>query len=219
MRIDVTFAQTDIEMRPVFDVVIPIDTGAVSVQAFLDGSISGRYVSDKIIRLRTGAFCNCENLTYVSFPNCTKLDGFRQFSECSKLTAINLPKLETITDGNQNFTYLNVNEISLPSLTKITSSNATFTNCKYVRKISMPLLSGSTLGANCFNNNYSLHTLILGGDTLNPLGNTSAFKNAGSQTSGGFRVYVPDNLVDAYKTATNWTAFADKIKPMSELEE
>lgn len=29
-------------------------------------------------------------------------------------------------------------------------------------------------------------------------------------------IYVPDELVDTYKTQTNWTAFADKIFPLSE---
>lgn len=28
-------------------------------------------------------------------------------------------------------------------------------------------------------------------------------------------IYVPDSAVDAYKTATNWSEFADKIKPLS----
>lgn len=28
-------------------------------------------------------------------------------------------------------------------------------------------------------------------------------------------IYVPDESVDAYKTATNWSQFADKIKPLS----
>lgn len=30
-------------------------------------------------------------------------------------------------------------------------------------------------------------------------------------------IYVPDNLVDEYKSATNWTTVANQIKPLSEL--
>jgi hypothetical protein len=30
-------------------------------------------------------------------------------------------------------------------------------------------------------------------------------------------IYVPDNLVDQYKVATNWIAVADRIKPLSEF--
>lgn len=32
-----------------------------------------------------------------------------------------------------------------------------------------------------------------------------------------YSIYVPDESVDAYKTATNWTALADRIKPMSQF--
>ena len=218
MQIHVTFSQTDMELCPAFDTIIPMDISSVSVQALLDGSISGEYFGDKIIGLKMGAFAQCTNLTYVSLPNCTTFSGFRQFSGCSKITAINLPNLATISDGNQSFSHMvGVGEISLPSLTKISGSNATFTNCQNVKKIKLPLLSGSTIGGSCFDNCYWLDTLVLGGDTLNPLANTNAFRNAGIH-GNGLSVYVPDNLVDTYKTATNWTAYADKIKPMSALE-
>ena len=217
MRINVTFEQTDMEISPVFDRIVLVDIGTASVQAMIDGSISGEYVSDQVTSLRTGAFCDCPELTYVSLPNCTKFNGFRQFANCTNLTAIYLPKLETITDGNQNFVGMeDLQEISLPSLTKISGSSATFNGCKNLCIVNMPLLSGSTIGASCFYNCYDLQTVILGGETLNPLGNTNAFGNAGRNTQ--LNIYVPDALLDTYKTATNWTAFADKIKPMSELE-
>lgn len=193
--------------------------GVEAIADLAQGTIDGEYASDEVTSLRTGAFCKCANLTSVSLPNCTKFVGFRQFSECTKMTTLNLPKLETIPEGNQNFGNLtSVGEIRLPSLTTISGSSATFTNCHNIKKIIMPLLSGSTIGSSCFDNNYWLDTLVLGGDTLNPLGNTNVFRNAGTY-GNGLSIYVPDALVDTYKTATNWTAFADKIKPMSELEE
>lgn len=190
------------------------------IAKLVQGTIEGEYVSEEVTSLRTGAFCNCPKLTYVSLPNCTTFDGFRQFANCTKITALNLPKLEIITDGNQTFvTMTNLQELSLPKLTKISSCNAMFNGCQNVCKIDLPLLSDSTIGTSCFYNCYDLHTLILGGDTINPLGNTNAFNNAGRNTPNGLSIYVPDALVEAYKTATNWTAHASKIKPISELEE
>lgn len=32
-------------------------------------------------------------------------------------------------------------------------------------------------------------------------------------------IYVPDSMVDSYKAATNWSTFADQIKPLSEFDE
>mgnify|MGYP000472681990 CR=1 FL=1 len=29
-------------------------------------------------------------------------------------------------------------------------------------------------------------------------------------------IYVPDDSVEAYKTATNWSNYADRIRPISE---
>lgn len=202
------------------DVNVNVAGGGEDLVADLvQGTIVGEFVSDKVTSLRTGAFCDCPNLTYVSLPNCVTFDGFRQFANCTNITAIHLPKLETITNGNQNFASAEkLIEINLPRLTTISSSSATFNGCKNLSIVNMPLLSGSTIGASCFYNCYDLHTLVLGGDTLNPLGNTNAFGNAGRDTPEGLSIYVPDNLVDTYKTATNWTAYADKIKPMSELE-
>ena len=49
---------------------------------------------------------------------------------------------------------------------------------------------------------------------INTLANTNCFQNADK-----VNIYVPDNLVNSYKTATNWSTLADKIKPRSELEE
>lgn len=40
--------------------------------------------------------------------------------------------------------------------------------------------------------------------------------NSGALTNGNTcPIYVPDNAVDTYKTATNWSAYADRIKPIS----
>ena len=39
-----------------------------------------------------------------------------------------------------------------------------------------------------------------------------------SITSNTGYIYVPDDSVDAYKAATNWSAYAARIKPLSELE-
>ena len=43
-----------------------------------------------------------------------------------------------------------------------------------------------------------------------------AFNNSSISTRTGY-IYVPDNLVDSYKTATNWSTYANQIKPISEL--
>lgn len=46
---------------------------------------------------------------------------------------------------------------------------------------------------------------------------SSSISDFGAIGDGTGFVYVPDNLVDEYKSATNWSTVADQIKPLSEL--
>jgi hypothetical protein len=50
------------------------------------------------------------------------------------------------------------------------------------------------------------------GESVVTLANTNAFP------SSAVKFYVPDSLVDSYKTATNWTTYANNIKSILELE-
>lgn len=40
-------------------------------------------------------------------------------------------------------------------------------------------------------------------------------ENTVAELKDTLNVYVPDDLVDAFKAATNWSAFGDRIKPLS----
>ena len=79
-------------------------------------------------------------------------------------------------------------------------------------------------------NCYSLTKLIIRNmNSIPPLG-SSAFTNCyhftgttnstyNPQGLKDGRIYVPDDKVDALKTATNWSAYADIIVPLSTLVE
>lgn len=80
---------------------------------------------------------------------------------------------------------------------------------------SVDLIKATILGKGCFYNCEDLETLILRSPTF------VAFSNCGLLYSkigtGGGYIYVPDALVDSYKTATGWNDFESQIKPLSEL--
>ena len=218
MRIDVTFEQTDMEIRPAFDTIIPLDISSASVQALLDGTISGKFASDKVTKLKYAAFFGCDRLTKIELPNCIEI-GYRAFYNCAKVEKLHMPNLTTIaTDANSAFAYMSsVKELDLPNLTTASNMDGTFSNCTKAKKINLSSLDATPIKRYCFANCYALHTLILGG-AFKALENTNAFSWAGSQAEKPFCIYVPDNLVDTYRTATNWITYADKIKPMSALE-
>ena len=221
MKLQVTFSKRDMSFHPSFDTLLTMDTGAAKVQAVLEGSLPGVYENDKLTQLRMGAFAQCGNLTAVRLPNCTRLGMSRQFYECQNITEIHLPQLREIEDATYCFYGVSkLKRICLPELTTITTGfSGTFWGCEMVERIEFPKLSGTTIQTFAFRNCRRLHTLVLGGATLNPLENTNAFNGAGTTSAVGLRIFVPDNLVQAYKTAGGWSSFANKIKPISELEE
>lgn len=207
----------------------------------VQATISGDYVSDKVTSVREYAFYKCNDISSISLPNCTDI-GIGSFSTCknlesvdlpictnikgnsafrdaTKLKTVNIPNVTTITDGTRTFHATKLEEINLPNLNSIgTSTLRMFANCDYLKKLDLRKLGGTTISSYTFYSDDSLKTLILGGNELNPLENVNAFENSAMRYGTGY-IYVPDNLVDTYKTATNWIAFADNIKPMSELEE
>lgn len=67
-----------------------------------------------------------------------------------------------------------------------------------------------TIQANAFLDCFSLreiHILDNGTDSVITLANVNAFTNCPSD----MKIFVPARLVDAYKTATNWSTYADQI--------
>lgn len=82
--------------------------------------------------------------------------------------------------------------------------------------ISADFLSRVTgIEADAFKYCAALGTLILRGNTVARLSGT-AFDNSAIASGTGY-IYVPDDLVDSYKAATNWSTYAGQIKGLSEL--
>ena len=93
-----------------------------------------------------------------------------------------------------------------------TIGNQCFWNSRNITLIDLP----STITTL---NNYGIHTYAASGQknyvvicraaTPPTLGSNNYLTNLTA-------VYVPDDSVSAYKTATTWSGFAAKIKPLSE---
>ena len=131
------------------------------------------------------------------------------------LVSVNLPNLTTITTATYTFSLTKLTEMEMPNLVSVTGTTLCY-NATKLKTVKLEKLSGNIIGSSWFNGT-ALDTLVLGGSQLNSLDNTNAFYNTPIAKGNGY-IYVPDNLVDTYKTATNWVTFADQIKPVSELE-
>lgn len=67
-----------------------------------------------------------------------------------------------------------------------------------------------------FAQSSALIALVIDSSNLIPLPNVNVL-SATPISSGTGYVYVPDDLVDQYKVATNWATYASQIKGLSEL--
>ena len=63
-----------------------------------------------------------------------------------------------------------------------------------------------------------MSALILSGSSLCTLANSNALLNASLIQNGTGYIYVPSSLVDAYKSATNWTYFSNQISAIEDSE-
>ena len=90
----------------------------------------------------------------------------------------------------------------------------TFRYCYAVKEIILPESFNKGITSYCFANCNSLTTLVLKSPTVVPLATTNAF----GSTPTTKKIYVPDELVDDYKVATNWKSVTCTFVPLSEYQ-
>ena len=135
------------------------------------------------------AFCNCSNLVSVNFPLVTHI-GNNAFAGCSTLVSVYLPLVETF-------------------------GGSVFLNDTSLETVDFPVLN--TIWENVFYGCTALKTVVLRLNRVSQLKAADVFNNTPIANGTGY-IYVPDDLVEQYKAATNWSAYASQIKPISELE-
>jgi hypothetical protein len=212
------------------DNIINIDLGnveTISNQAFRESAIQSVRGED-VTLLKESCFRDCANLVDVYLPNANSTASFQSFFYgCRALTTISLPSLATCgasafyncsnlknvhlpnltTIGNATFQNCSeLEEIVLPSLISI--SPYTFVNCSKLRKVDFTNLTGITSSINYGN----IEVILLRRNIFAGLSSTNYINNTCT-------VYVPDELVDEYKAATNWKNHASQIKGLSEYVE
>ena len=68
-----------------------------------------------------------------------------------------------------------------------------------------------------FQNCSTLKTIIITSTSVPSLSTKDVFTGTPIVDGTGY-IYVLDELVESYKSSTNWSTYASQIKPLSELE-
>ena len=142
-----------------------------------------------------------------------------------------------ITLGGQSFYNSIIEECNTPNVQSVGSS--TFQGCTYLKKVYFPNNNSavsSTAFAGCVSmtyahigrtpmiNNYAfqncsaLKTIIITSTSIPSLSTKDVFTGTPIIDGTGY-IYVLDELVESYKSSTNWSIYASQIKPLNEYEE
>lgn len=163
-----------------------------------------------------GTFYKCSNLEYVDTSLVTAMapvGGMGVFAGCTKLKTVDLSSLKDTGTGiwsGSNFSGSAITSLNLPSIENVGDSGVRAAN-----NIAYCVLGENitSIGNDAFFNCSKLEVFVCKAITPPTLG-TNAFGN-----TNNCPIYVPDASVEAYKTATNWSDYASRIKPISEKPE
>lgn len=156
------------------------NTARNNEDALISGPTGSDYYNDRVTKIRSYAFYYADGLDgLMEFPNVTSV-GVGAFRSCTNITEVRFPKAKTV--GSTAFQFC---------------SSLRFLDIGDVRNIQ----------ASTFNSAGVLNEIVLRkADAPATLANTNAFDGTPFASGGtGGKVYVPQALIESYKTATNWS--------------
>ncbi|HAL62905.1 MAG TPA: hypothetical protein DCO93_00510, partial [Clostridiales bacterium] len=200
--------------------------------ALLTGDISSNVLS---VAELEGINDTSMNITSLSLPNTVNI-GRYSFFNTRNLRNLNAPKVTTIEAYAFQYLGYNVNEgefeVDLPEL-KTTGYQAFFIN--RVTRINVPKLESLNFGvfwrsprlqtvnlpavtsiaAMAFSECANLAEITLGSNSVVTLSNINAFGGTPYDVNGvGGIIYVPQSLISAYESATNWSSLNCTFLPI-----
>ena len=178
------------------------ESGVITSSAFQSTGI--KTISTNVSGIGNNAFGDCILLSQVSLPMCSYIGGYA-FLYCRSLSQVSLPMCSYI--GEAAFDECkSLSQISIPMCSYIGSY--AFRSCGSLKQVSLPKCS--YIGNYAFLFCYKLNTITIGYSGICSLNNISAFEYTQITSSEG-DIYVPASLVNAYKSAKNWSYFSNRI--------
>ena len=152
------------------------------------------------------AFNSCTSLTSVTIPNSVTSIGEFAFNSCTSLTSVTIPNSVTSIRSSAFSNCTDLTSVTIGnSVTSI--GRYAFAYCEKLPSVTIPN-SVTRIGDWGFYNNRTLTSITV--KATIPL---TLDENVFGDTNN-CPIYVPSQSVDTYKTATNWSEYADRIFPI-----
>lgn len=177
------------------------------IDSLIDRSIT-ELKDNTITTVGSAAFNDCKALIEVDLPNAIKAGAC--FQNCTALTSIRLHKLTEFT-GYVIDNCPNLANLYVPNLTKIGYNQI----CQRGSALTMlDLPNVAVIDALALSGCRGITRLLLRkSDAICTLNNTNGI---GGITNRGGYIYVPSALIDSYKSATNWSTYADYFRALED---
>ena len=226
--------QTEVDKNNLVDEIGNIDVGAIVQGIIKDCGIMLKDVVDTASSVSDNRYNNNISINAIDYVNATSV-GNNAMTNCISLKSVNMPVIASV-GGYAMANCISLTNVNMPSATSVGSR--TMQNCILLKSVNMPVIASvggyamqncisltnvnmpvvTSVGTYAMQNCISLKSVRLGANQVCTLTNANAFAGTPIARGTGY-IYVPDELVDSYKTATNWSVYADQIRPMSEYVE
>ena len=169
-------------------------------------SLSSITIPNGVTSIESNAFSYCYSLSLITIPNSVTSIGDYAFNSCYSLSSITIPNGVTMITDNAFYSCYSLSLITIPNGVTSIESNA-FRLCYSLTSITIP--NGVTsIESNAFRSCYSVAFYDFSNYTSVP---TLSSNNAFNGIPADCQIRVPVSLVDAWKTATNWSTYANYI--------
>lgn len=194
---------------------LPNGITSIGNNAFYETNVSFTSLPENITTILYSTFQNCKNLALTSLPSGLTSIGNQAFYVCPNIKLTELPS--GLTSIGENAFY----GCKLNTFTEIPSGVLDIKQYCFAYNEGLTELTClgdlNTIETYSFSNCKQLTKLILPNLTSPPiLKSTYAFTGTPIKSGTGY-IYVPDELVNIFKSASNWSTYASQIKGVSEL--
>ena len=166
-------------------------------------------IPESVTSLGNYCFSSCSILASITIPESVTSLSEYCFGYCPSLTSIDIPESVTSLGHSCFTTCTSLASIDIPeSVTSL--GNYCFYYCTKLASITIPE-SVTSLGKYCF-----YYCPRLASVTMLPTTPPTLGSGAFDRTASDLVITVPKGTLDAYKAATNWSAYADKMVEASE---
>ena len=207
--------------------IVPDGVTTIGGEAFRDcNSLTSVTIPDSVTTIGELAFSYCRSLTSITIPDSVTTIGGSAFTDCNSLPVIdNIRYADTyLVDAVDT----SLTTYSINPGTRFIGSYA-FSYCSNLASVNIPD-SVTTIGYGAFYYCGSLESVTIG-DSVTTIGGdafigcdslTSMYCKATTPPDGGYHmfgsdasgrvIYVPNESVEAYKTAEYWNYYANAIE-------